>query len=740
MRRAPVWPEPPAVPWPRLLSLMIGQRDRDLTLWQILDELRLEASRADDLREQMAYLEKEGLLVHHRRGRYRLHSRVHLVAGRLSIPARSRAIGRHWGAAGAFGFVTTAGADGDLYIPSRGLAGARHGDTVLAREIESRRAGRTQGEVVAVLGRAPSRFSGKVFREGGRLRIRPRDERRAMEVGLEGPEGGGPGRLESEEGRRIRSLGGPGKAAPEAREGDLVIADLVEGRADRARVVEVIGPATDADAPERLIRAELGLPGDFPGEARREAAEIARRGITPEDLEGRTDFRGHDAITIDPADARDFDDAVGLERLENGDVRLWVHIADVARYVPPGGAVDAEALARGTSVYFPASVIPMIPHDLSSGLCSLKEGEDRLVQSVGITYDRDAVARDAVFADGIIRSTARLTYEEAAAAMEDPAALEGRGERGERAGRLLAGLAPLARRLTQRRVARGALDLDLPEVEFDPGKEGAPVALRTRERTAAHRLIEEFMLAANEAVALELSRRKMPSLHRVHERPDARDVREVEESLKEIGVARARSGNLAGRLQRILTMFRERPEEAIVSRLVLRALKLARYAAEKGGHFGLALEHYTHFTSPIRRYPDLVVHRLLREARGKEAPGGGAAVPGGRAYGKPDLETVAAESSRLERRAEEAERAVSDLLVAHHLLPMIGREFTGRVTGKVKTGIFVALEGPGLAPGAAEGFVPLPRARDYRLTEPLSVRLEEVDLLRGKARLALSEG
>ncbi len=775
-RLAPVWEIEEGVPWQTLLERLIRERDRDITVPQILRDLDLGEEMADGLREQIASLERENLVVHHRRGRLRLRTKLHLVVGRLSIPARSREIGGHRGASGAFGFVSSAEPGGDLYVPSRGLSGARHGDTVLAREIEAGRSKRRQGEVVAILERAPSRFAGEVILSEGRLRIRPRDEKIAVEVALIEE----PRIIESEEGyeRRTRSARGPGsrepargfprrggrelaspqiaagdaggeggsEGKPGPQPGDFVIAELAGGGADRAHVVEIIGPADAPGAAERLVRSELALPAEFPPALEAEAGRIAARGIQDDDLHGRVDFRGTDAITIDPVDARDFDDAVGLERLEGGAVRLWVHIADVAHYVLPDGALDREALARGTSVYFPGSVIPMLPHSLSSGICSLREGEDRLVQSVGIDYDREGKSRAVRFTDGVIRCTARLAYEQAAEAMLDRSTLSAMGEKGERAAALLAQLAPLARILTRRRIERGALDLDLPEIEFDPGKEGVPVALRVRDRTEAHRMIEEFMLAANEAVARHLVERKAPALHRVHEPPDPEDVREVEESLAEVGVRPGRGGGQAGKLQRILNLFRGRPEEAIVSRFVLRAMKLARYSPEPGVHFGLALDRYTHFTSPIRRYPDLVVHRVLksaRQGRGGEAAGGRAGAVdgagGGARFTREALEPIAAESSRLERRAEEAERAVNDLLAARHMLPMIGRELGGRVSGKVRSGIFVALEGEGFPPGSVEGFAPIVRSSSFSLTEPVRVRLEEVDLLRGRLRLSLVE-
>ena len=666
------------------------------------------------------------------------------MVGRLSIPASSRAVGRHWGAAGAFGFVATADPGGDLYLPSRALAGARHGDLVLARELGSARASRTQGAVVAILKRAPSRFAAEIVVAEGKRRVRPRDDRVGVELPLDSDVPDRP-RLESEEGFRRRreheaardaTARGEGGTDVEARPGDLVMVEAATEGMPRARVIEVIGRADDPSAAERMIRADMGLPGPFPAEAESEA-ERAVGPIAEDDLRGREEFRSQTVVTIDPADARDFDDAIAAEPLPDGMLRLWVHIADVARYVSPGGALDREACARGTSVYFPGQVIPMLPHALSSGICSLKEGEDRLVQSVAIDYTREAKVTGVRFADGVIRSAARLTYEEAAGAMEDPGRLRGRGDAGVKVANLLALLAPLARRLTETRIARGALDLDLPEVEFDPGKGGLPAALRAQERTAAHRLIEEFMLAANEAVARHLSEKGIPSIYRVHEPPEGGDVEEVEETLAPLGAGRKGGRSLAARLQHLLSRFRGRPEEGIVARHVLRAMKIARYADARGDHFGLALRHYTHFTSPIRRYPDLMVHRILRAARGA----GEEVEKGRRARSLEDeagrLSVIASESSRLERRAEEAERAVNDLIIARHMKDRVGQIFEGMVSGAVRGGVFVAIRGKDLEPGIVEGFAPTARAKEFVLTEAVRVRLEECDLLRGRLRLSL---
>lgn len=728
-RRAARWPEDVLVPWPDLLRFLIRNRDLDRTLWQILEELGRTTDDADRLREQLALLEKEGLLHHHRRGRIRLHTRDRLAVGRVTIPPSSRAIGRHWGASGAFGFVATGEPEGDLYLPARGLSGARHGDTVLAREIGAGRGGRTQGAVVAILRRSPSRIGGEVIEVDGRLRLRPRDDRAASELPLRGAPSRS-GRIESEEGHaRAGRL--------EVRPGDLVIAELGEEGAPVAGVVEVIGSREDPAAFEELIRAEMRLPGEFPPEAEEEA-ERAAVPVGEKELSGRADFRPATAITIDPEDARDFDDAISLEELPDEGLRLWVHIADVGQYVPEGGPLDREALERGTSIYFPGRVIPMLPHALSSGICSLLPGEERLVQSVGIDYTAAGDVAAVRMADGVIRSAARLTYEEAAAILSGEGGTGGRGAAAKKIERLFAAAAPLARRLTAKRLERGALDLDLPEVEFDPGKEGLLTALRVRERTEAHRLIEEFMLAANEAVARHLAEERVPSIYRVHEAPAARDVQQVESILAPLGVKRGRGQNLAARLHRILSRFAGRPEEPIIGRQVLKALKLAQYAAAPGEHFGLALQHYTHFTSPIRRFPDLVVHRILRESRTAPSPGRKPrSAPEKEATAR--LAEIAAEASRLERRAEQAERAVNNLVVAGHFSGRLGSVFQGRVSGTTRSGIFVALEGEGLAPGIAEGFAPAPRGKGFVLTEPVRVRLEQVDRLRGKLRLGLIE-
>ncbi|MBI3449374.1 MAG: VacB/RNase II family 3'-5' exoribonuclease [Acidobacteria bacterium] len=703
--RAAVWPGEVAVPWPKLLVFLADNREKDLSVPRLVDMLKVPVEAMELLREQIALLEREKFVIHHRRGRISWRSRDRIAVGRLSIPASSRTAAGP-GVRGGFGFVAAPGADGDLFIPGRDLSGAGHGDLVVARGTTSGREEKARGAVVAILERAPTVYSGVVESRDGRLVVRPRDDRRAVEMPAE--EDAGPEAVKFEA-------------------GDLVLAEAVGGARPRARVVSSFGDAMDSRAVEEMVIRDLGLPGEFPEEVEREA-EAAARKAGDEEIAGREDFRALTTITIDPEDARDFDDAFSIETLAGGVLRLWVHIADVSHYVRPGSALDAEAVGRGTSVYLPGRVIPMLPHSLSSGICSLVEGEDRLVQSVAIDYTADAEARRVRFASGVIRSAARLTYAEAASQMEDPSKLSLKGEAGRSIAALFTQAAPLARRLTRNRVARGAIDLDLPEVEFRKGIGGGPGTIALRERTAANRLIEEFMLAANEAVAKGLSDKGVPSLYRVHEAPDVADIEEVEETIAALGAGKRGGRSLAARLQALLSRFRDRPEEGIIARHVLRAMKLARYSEIRAEHFGLALKHYAHFTSPIRRYPDLIVHAILR------ASGIAGARP---LYGLARLSEIAAESSRLERRAEEAERAVNDLIMARVMRERVGEIFEGRISGSVKTGVFVQLSGKDLPPGAAEGFVPVAQTQKWKLAEVVRVKLEEADLLRGRLRLSL---
>src|SRR5437667_10053829 len=359
------------------------------------------------------------------------------------------------------------------------------------------------------------------------------------------------------------------------------------------------------------------LPTEFPSDVLDEADGISEK-IDVRQLDGREDLRNEFIVTIDPDDARDFDDAIQIEKIDNGGWQLGVHIADVAAYVEPGSALDREARRRGNSVYLPDRVIPMLPERLSNGVCSLNAGVDRLTHSVFINFDKSGVAKSARFAHSVIRSAHRLTYKQAYAILSSPP----RDQLGERL-HLAWELASLLRR---KRFEHGALDLDFPEVKVWVDKQGHPIRLESVENDESHQLIEEFMLAANEAVAREHKKRTIPTIYRLHEKPDPEKLAEYREFVLSFNY---KVGDLTHRseLQRLLALIHGKPEEQALKVALLKSLKRARYSAQPLGHYGLAKANYLHFTSPIRRYADLVAHRALGRDAGLRRPDGAARRP-----------------------------------------------------------------------------------------------------------------
>jgi ribonuclease R len=685
----------------------LKRRSEALSVPEIARQCDLESDLEPAVRRQLEFLQMRGVVFSHRRGRWTLHSRVKTVIGRFSSPR------------GTFGFVIPEdGAGGDIHVPPRKLGGARHGDTVLARVMDRARAGRGgSGEVIAVVRRRSPMLAGLFYGDERGGVLAPRDPRIAEEIVIDAA--------------GARALEGTAARGPVAAWAE-VTSPQSAGQPARGRLIEVLGSPEDPGVDRAVIGKMFDLPGRFPPEAETEARALAVA-VRAADVSGREDYTGSPVITVDPEGARDHDDAVGLLPSPEGSgapFRLAVHIADVAHYVPGGGAVDAEARRRGTSVYFPGYCIPMLPEVLSSGACSLLPGELRLTHSVVMDFDAQGRRTSFHFADGAIRASALLTYEQAAATLRDGS--------GDAHSRMLREMEQLCRLLRSHRMKRGSLDLDLPETEVIVDESGRPVDVRPAAHTIAHEMIEEFMLAANETVAEFLHKKMKVSLYRIHEDPDPAGLDEVEEALGKMGFpVRRTRGSTSTRMKALLARFKDRPEGPAVAMMILRSLKLARYSHEAIGHFGLAAPLYTHFTSPIRRYPDLAVHRILREARSAGDESGrleGAAPDAGER-----LAALALECSRLERRAEEAERAVTDWKKALYMKDRIGRELHGRVTGMTASNLFVTLEGLGV-----DGIVPLARSAQGngpRLGDLLRVRVDSVDVFRGKVFLrALSTG
>ncbi len=702
---------------PHAAALLGGIRDRvhhPATIRELMRVLKIARSERHGFRRQIAGLVDAGKLVRVRGNRYGLADRMHLAAGRLAVNPRG------------FGFVSPDHGGDDVYVAAANLGEAMHGDRVTVR---MERAGdRAEGRIVEVLERANADIVGRYEAAGaGRGFVVPFDERVNMELRI--PAGG---RVEAEAGQMVVAAVDGWPAG---------------GHGPVGRLVEVLGRLDDPGVDTAIVIRTHRLPD---GEDPAAAAEAARLGdaVAPRDLEGRTDFRGLPTVTIDGETARDFDDAITLETLPGGGRRLGVHVADVAHYVAEGSALDESARGRGTSVYFPERAIHMFPAPLATGLCSLKQGMDRLVQSCLMDVDDGGRVVRYELHDGVIRSDARMTYAEVDAMLTARDA----GDRAPRAALapMLASMDALAQRLTARRRERGSLDFDLRETRLVLDEAGAVEDIVAAERNAAHRIVEEFMLIANETVAGHLEAHGLPALFRVHEPPDPARVAEFDDFAATLGYRLGAPPDRAQprHFQRLLARAHGTPVERPVALLMLRTMQKARYDAVNVGHFGLASDVYAHFTSPIRRYPDLVVHRLLRESRRGPASGERAAELAD------ELPETARHASAMERRAEDAEREIVQWKKVRFMADKVGEEFTGYVVGVTRFGLFVELiehfvEGLAHVSGMADDhyrFVESDHAlcgettgKVYRLGDRVAVQVLRADPARRRIDLGLVE-
>ena len=629
-------------------------------------------------------------------------------------------------AAGGYGFVRPDTAlpgdrSTDIHVAAVATLDAASGDTVrvrLAANRDVRRPG-PAGEIVEVLERRTTRFVGSYFEraKGGWVQVDGTGFARPVAVGDPGAKG--------------------------VHEGDKVVVEMVHFpshvRDGEGVVVEVLGRAGDVGVDTQTVIHEFGLPGPFPEAALTDARRQAERfdETLPAD---RRDLTDRTIITIDPVDARDFDDAISLERVERGHWLLGVHIADVSHFVREGSPLDQEARTRGTSVYLPDRVIPMIPEIVSNNLASLQPDKVRYAKTCWIEFSPDGVPVHSAVEPSAIRSCRRFAYEEVDIFLADPETRTVEMTEDVRA--LLGRMRDLARILRSRRTARGALQLEMPEVKIDLDRDGRVAGAHVVENTESHQIIEEFMLSANEAVATALAAAGAGFLRRIHPSPDMRKLRQLTEFVTELGFE---VDSLESRfeLQRLLDMARGRPEEHAVHYAVLRSLTRAAYGPQEDGHFALASECYCHFTSPIRRYPDLTIHRALEAlARGRRPPAD-------------NLIQLGHECSDLERRAEAAERELVKLKLLLFLSSRIGTEMDAVITGVEAFGIFVQ----GLAL-PAEGLVPLDSLPDdsyrydrashtlsgrragqsYRLGDRVRVAVDRVDLDRRELNFRLVDG
>ena len=602
------------------------------------------------LRRRLRAMVRDGQLVKNRRGAYGLPAKMDLVAGRISAHPDG------------YGFVMPDDGESDLYLSPRQMRSVLHGDRVLASVIGIDRRGRKEGAVREILERAHVKVVGHFVEESGIALVVPDDARINQDVLIPLPDTAG------------------------ARPGQVVVAEIVEQPRDHkppvGRIIEILGKSGAPGMATEIAIRNFDLPHEWP-EGVEEEAEAFGDEIAEDMTKGRRDLRELPLVTIDGADARDFDDAVYAQRRKNG-WRLVVAIADVSSYVKPGNPLDVEAERRATSVYFPGRVIPMLPEALSNGLCSLKPEEDRLCLVCDMSINQAGKVVRARFDSAVMRSHARLTYDEVWDWI-----VSGKDE--IRPGKAevsvsLKDLYGLYRALRKARTKRGAIDFESTEVQFSFDERGSVADISPYERNDAHKLIEECMVTANVEAALFLLRNKIPAPFRSHDPPPAEKLESLEAFLRGLGIKVPWRGQPTPRdFETVVQQIKGRDDRPLIMAVLLRAQSMASYQAHNTGHFGLALAAYAHFTSPIRRYPDLLVHRAIYHLLSRK-PVGQYPLNAGR------MEKLSEQCSHRSRRAEEAERDVNDRLKAYFMEQHIGDEFKGQVTGVTSFGLFVELE------------------------------------------------
>ncbi|HEV3217347.1 MAG TPA: ribonuclease R [Vicinamibacterales bacterium] len=638
----------------QILNWMRDKVTHPATPRELLRTLKIPPDERATFRRHVKALVATGELVQTKGDRIGLPDKMDLVVGRLQTHA------------GGFGFVIpdkTDDAPPDLYVSSANIKEAMHGDRVLARIERRTHEGRLEGRIIRILERGNSTIVGKFVLEAGLGYVQPFDRRILTDVHI------------------------PTGSSAEAEPGEMVVAEVTlwptPTRGPVGKVIEVLGNINEKGVDTEIIIRKFGIP-DAHGEAAVDEAKTFGP-VSAREIADRTDFRTTITVTIDGEHARDFDDAISIDRLPNGHYRLGVHIADVAHYVSEGGALDLEGYERATSVYFPDRAVHMFPAELATGICSLNPRVDRLVQSCLMEVDRNGSVVRHEFHDGVINTAARMTYTDVNAILtERPPELMARYRELVPRFELMADLFHI---LNARRKRRGSIDFDLPEAEVVLDDAGRVESIVEAERNMAHKLIEEFMLLANETVASYLEGTGTPSLYRIHEQPDVLKVEQFEEFISGFGYSLAAPpGAVRPRnFQKLLEKLRGKPEERPIAFLMLRTMQKARYAPQNLGHFGLAADSYTHFTSPIRRYPDLVVHRMLREARRNELDAARVDEL------SEDLPEVARHCSDMERRADEAERELVQWKKVRFMADKVGDEFDGYITGVAAFGLFVQL-------------------------------------------------
>lgn len=677
--------------------------------------LQVKKDDRQDLKEILDALEAEGKIHRTQKGNY-IKGQANRLAGIYQAHARG------------FGFVSIEGSDDDVFIPEEESNGALQGDEVeiqITRGAGKREGLRQEGKVIRIIKRGTSQIVGYYQKNKTFGFVLPDNQKFLQDVFV--PEEKSKGAVTGHKVVvRLTSYGGDGKK-PEG------------------EVVEILGHVNDPGTDVLSIAMSYELPIEFPEKVRNQAERVAKP-VSDADRAGRRDLRDVSMVTIDGEDAKDLDDAVSLNVCD-GYYYLGVHIADVTNYVQENSALDREAKKRGTSVYLADRVIPMLPHTLSNGICSLNEGEDRLALSCLMKINEKGEIVDHEIVESVIRVDRRMTYTAVKRILED-------GD--EEQCRIYRDFVPMFQQmqtlsalLRAKRHRRGAVDFDFPETKVVLDETGCPVALKAYERNTATKLIEDFMLAANETVAEDFFWREIPFVYRIHEAPDEEKIRKLAVFLHNFGYTMHVGTNEIHpkEIQKLLARVEGKPEEPMIARLALRSMKQAKYTPENEGHFGLATAYYTHFTSPIRRYPDLQIHRIIKETlRGRMNEER-------ICHYQSILEEVTKHASETERRAEEAERETVKLKKVQYMKDKIGEEYEGVISGITKWGMYVEL------PNTVEGLVHVVNMRDdhyeydesryemtgvhtgrtYKLGQPLWIRVIGADRLQRTIDFEIAE-
>ncbi len=637
-----------------IIELMEEKKYKPMLKEELAVHFNLERKDMESFYNVLKGLEKEGVIIKAKNERYGLIDNDYLITGTLDGNERG------------FGFVVTKDKTrGDIFIPAENMNGAMHGDKVIATITRRQEEGkREEGEIIRILERSNKTIVGTFEDNKSFGFVVPDNHKIGYDIFI------------------------PKSRANNAKTNQKVVVEITtwpEARRNpEGKVVEVLGYLSDKGTDILSIIRQFNLPEEFPTKVQEYANNIEQE-VDPVEANKRVDLRYLNTFTIDGFDAKDIDDAVSIELKENGNYYLGVHIADVAHYVKEKSVLDNEALQRGNSVYLIDRVIPMLPKELSNGICSLNPDVDRFTLSVMMEIDKKGKVVDHEIVEGVINSKQRLVYDHVSDFLENDD--EEAKQKLSKVAKELKLMEELCHILHEKRERRGSIDFEFPETKIILDEKGIPVEIRKEERRIANRLIEEFMLVCNETVAERFFWAEIPFLYRTHDEPSSEKIEAFSKLIHNFGYSLKGQNEVHPKELQLLTKeIKGKKEETLISTLMLRSLKKAIYSNESGIHFGLAAEYYSHFTAPIRRYPDMVIHRIIK------------AYLNGKLSHKlqekleVNLPEIAEHTSMTERRAEEAEREVEDMKKAQYMTKYIGEEFEGIISSLTKFGLFVQLE------------------------------------------------